>query len=457
MVFSSIRFLFFFLPLLFLCYYVAPKRYRNVVLLLFIFVFYYFSEKEYLLLLLVSCFLSYLFGMLLEKKKTKGLLFLGIFFHLGLLIYFKYMNFFLQNVTHLFGLSSVSFSVILPLGISFFTFQNISYLVDVYRGNISREKSFFGYCTYISFFPQLVAGPIVRYQDISHDLSFRRESIASISEGIQRFVFGLAKKVLIADALFLVYEPLFSSPSFFGLWICAILILFQIYYDFSGYSDMAIGLGKMFGFSFPENFDYPLVSASITEFWRKWHMTLSSFFRDYVYIPLGGNRVSKCRHIFNLFVVWLLTGLWHGASWNFILWGIYFFVFLTLEKYVLKRFLHEGIFSHFYTFVVVLISFVIFQYTDFETLFVVLKGMMGIGVNLWNSEFFSFCSNHMILFMIACFGISPFLKKMIQKLQKGRMGKVMEWASVLVVMILFLISVSSIISSSFHPFIYFRF
>lgn len=457
MVFSSISFLFFFLPLLFLIYYLVPKKGRNYVLLLFSLLFYYWSEKQYLVLLLFSCLVSYLIGCFLGKKKKKSIFVLGILIHVGLLFYFKYSNFFLDNVTNLFGLPDISFSVILPLGISFFTFQNISYLVDVYQGSVLTERNFFTYCTYVTLFPQLVAGPIVRYQDVLEDLKNRKESVSFFSQGIQRFILGLSKKVLIADSLFVVYEELITSPSVLGLWICAIVVLFQIYYDFSGYSDMAIGLGKMFGFHFPENFDYPLFSASITEFWRKWHMTLSRFFRDYVYIPLGGNRVSKVRHIFNLFVVWALTGFWHGASWNFIFWGLYFFVFLILEKYIFHKFLHGGFFSYCYTFVIVVLSFVLFQYTDFSKLFTVLKGMIGIGVPISNVEFLYFLQNYLILFVLAFIGIFPFFRNYIQTLKKGKMKSVVEWTLMIASLIFFGLSVSSIISSSFHPFIYFRF
>jgi len=331
MVFSSISFLFFFLPLLFLCYFLVPRKGRNYVLLIFSFLFYYFGEKEYVLLLLFSCLANYICGLLIGRNHQKRYLVIGLLINIGLLFYYKYTNFFLGTFSNLFHLSITTLKIILPLGISFFTFQNISYLIDVYRKEVNSQKNFFIYCTYIALFPQLVAGPIVRYKDVCEQLDNRKESISLFSEGVRRFVMGLGKKVLIADTFYRVYTTgIATDMTFLSYWLVALSFTFQIYYDFSGYSDMAIGLGKMFGFDFKENFNYPLIASSITDFWRRWHMSLSSFFRDYIYIPLGGNRVSKFKHIRNIFIVWFLTGMWHGASWNFIFWGIYFFVFLIL-------------------------------------------------------------------------------------------------------------------------------
>lgn len=320
MIFSSISFLFFFLPLLFVIYFLMPRKGRNYVLLFFSLFFYFMGEKYYVFLLLFSCLVNFICGLLIQRKNSKIFLVLGLLFNIGLLFYFKYTNFFISNLRSIFNININLLHIILPLGISFFTFQNISYLVDVYRKDVIPQKNFFLYATYITFFPQLVAGPIVRYKDLCDEMEKRKESLELFGSGVIRFIIGLGKKVLIADSLYELYSSLLSSSlSWLSYLVIAICFTLQIYYDFSGYSDMAIGLGKMFGFNFKENFNYPLISKSITDFWRRWHMSLSSFFKDYVYIPLGGNKVGAKRHIFNIFIVWLLTGFWHGADWNFII------------------------------------------------------------------------------------------------------------------------------------------
>lgn len=457
MVFSSIHFLFFFLPFLLFIYFLVCKfsKLGNYVLLIFSFLFYYFGEKNYIFLLLFSCFLNYILGIMIDKNRKKYLLIIGIFFNLLLLFYYKYMNFFLSNVGYFFNLNTVSLKVILPLGISFFTFQNLSYLVDVYLNDVSSQKNFFTYCTYIFLFPQLVAGPIIRYKDINYQLENRDNSISSFSDGVTRFILGLGKKVLIADSLYYSYTSIlkFSSMSVLLYWIVAILFLLQIYYDFSGYSDMAIGLGRMFGFQFKENFDYPLISSSITEFWRRWHISLSSFFRDYVYIPLGGNRGSMLKTIRNILIVWFLTGLWHGASWNFIIWGLYFCLFLILEKFVLKSFFLNKFFGHIYTFLVLIIGFVIFSITDLYELSKFLLGMFGIGVSFYNQDTVYYILNNILLIVISFLGIGPFVKNFV----KGRLNKMMEMGSIVVLFFIFILCIANILSNSFHPFIYFRF
>lgn len=458
MVFSSISFLFFFLTLLFLSYFLVSKKYRNNVLLIFSLIFYYMGEKWYVFLLLLSCLVNYIIGLLLQKKRKKLYLIIGLVFNIGLLFYFKYTNFFLETFNNIFNFNLPMLKIILPLGISFFTFQNISYLIDVYRKSVLPEKSFLRYATYITLFPQLVAGPIVRYQDVALELETRQESFELFSVGVKRFVIGLAKKVLIADTIYHVYTNILGfNMSAFSYILVAICFTLQIYYDFSGYSDMAIGLGKMFGFNFKENFNYPLIASSITDFWRRWHISLSSFFKDYVYIPLGGNKCSKIKNIRNIFIVWALTGFWHGASWNFIMWGIYFFVFLILEKFILKKYLKKNFIAYIYTFIIVVISFVIFSITDLNELFSFLKGMMGIGVPLYNKEVLYLLRNNLVILVIAFLGISPFLKNKINSLKKGKLEKVIEGGKIIFILGIFILVVANIVSSSFNPFIYFRF
>ncbi len=458
MVFSSISFLFFFLPLLFLAYYLTPKKYRHYILLIFSLFFYYIGEKGYVLLLLSTCILNYILGLLITRKNKTLTLIIGLILNIGILFYYKYTNFFLNTFTSIFNINHEPLNIILPLGISFFTFQNISYLIDIYRKSVAPEKNIFKYATYITLFPQLVAGPIVRYKDIQEDLNNRQESLTLFSNGITRFIIGLGKKVLIADSIYTFYTTILKYPmSTLSYFLVAISFTLQIYYDFSGYSDMAIGLGKMFGFNFPENFNYPLISSSITEFWRRWHISLSSFFKDYVYIPLGGNRHGLIKTICNLLIVWLLTGLWHGASWNFLLWGLYFFIFLVIEKYFLKKYLKGGIFSHLYTFIVVIISFVIFSLPTIPEIYHFLKGLLGLGVPLFNKESLFYLKNNLILLIIVILGLSPILKNKITNLKKGKLEKVIETGEVIYLFIVLTLVISSIISSSFNPFIYFRF
>ncbi len=458
MIFSSISFLFFFLPLLLLIYYLLPRKFRNIVLLIFSLIFYYFGEKWYVILLIASCLINFLIGIALEKNEKKIYLILGLIINLGLLIYFKYTNFFLSSFSNLFNLNINSLKIVLPLGISFFTFQNISYLIDVYRKDVESSKNFLNYATYIALFPQLVAGPIVRYKDVTEEIKKRKESLSLFSEGIRRFTIGLGKKVLIADTIYNLYTRILTSElSVLTYWLVGIFFTLQIYFDFSGYSDMAIGLGKIFGFNFKENFDHPLVSPSVTTFWRRWHMSLSSFFRDYIYIPLGGNRVSKIKHIRNIFIVWLLTGLWHGASWNFVAWGLYFFVFLILEKFFLSKYLKGGIFSYIYTFIIVIISFVIFSITDFNEIITFLKGMIGFNAPIINMESIYYLKISLVTLLISLIGMSKLLPNLVEKMKKGIPSKIMDLLEIAYISIIFVTSIATILSSTFTPFIYFRF
>jgi len=358
MVFSSLPFLYIFLPLVLLVYYVAPKRHRNMVLLLFSLGFYFFGEQLYTMLLLISSVSDFIFSLLIEKnrdkpKRAKALMIAAVAVSLAMLGFFKYIDFFIGTFNGIAGTAIPLTGVALPIGISFFTFQTMSYTIDVYRGNVRAQANFTTFATFVCLFPQLVAGPIVRYSEIEVELDGRKERVSDIASGIRRFCIGLAKKVLIADTLGYLTEIFrgSSESSVLFYWLYALAFTGQLYFDFSGYSDMAIGLGRMFGFKFPENFNYPYVSRSITEFWRRWHMTLGRWFRDYVYIPMGGNKVSKFKWVINIAVVWALTGFWHGADWNFILWGIMMAVFLLAEKFFLSKWLERAWrpISHIYT------------------------------------------------------------------------------------------------------------
>ena len=330
MVFTSISFIYYFLPLLLICYFVVPKKFRNIILLMFSVLFYFYGEPKYMLLMLIEVFISYVIGLLIDKYKSKNILIIGIFIHVLLFGIFKYFNFVIINVNNLFHSNLNLLNVILPIGISFYTFQIISYEIDVYNKKVNVQSNILKYFLYVFLFPQLIAGPIVRYQDVNNEIDNRNVTFEMFARGVRRFIIGLSKKVIIANnlgELCNIYLNL-GDKSILFTWIFAISYMLQIYFDFSGYSDIAIGLGKMLGFNFPENFNYPYMAKSITDFWRRWHMTLSSWFRDYVYIPLGGNKKGVLKQIRNILIVWSLTGLWHGASWNFIVWGLYFGILL---------------------------------------------------------------------------------------------------------------------------------
>ena len=330
MVFTSISFIYYFLPLLLICYFVVPKKFRNIILLMFSVLFYFYGEPKYILLMLIEVLISYVVGLLIDKYKSKNILIIGIFIHVLLFGIFKYFNFVIINVNNLFHSNLNLLNVVLPIGISFYTFQIISYEIDVYNKKVNVQSNILKYFLYVFLFPQLIAGPIVRYQDVNNEIDNRNVTFEMFARGVRRFIIGLSQKVIIANnlgELCNIYLNL-GDKSVLFTWIFAISYMLQIYFDFSGYTDIAIGLGKMLGFNFPENFNYPYMAKSITDFWRRWHMTLSSWFRDYVYIPLGGNKKGVLKQIRNILIVWLLTGLWHGASWNFIVWGLYFGILL---------------------------------------------------------------------------------------------------------------------------------
>lgn len=452
MVFSSLIFLFCFFPLFLICYFGAKKRKtRNIVLLIFSLLFYGYGEPIYILLMIFSIIVNYYLALFMDKYKYKKSFLVGsLLFNLGLLFFFKYTNFFIDNINNVFNFNISFLRISLPIGISFYTFQILTYVIDVYKKKVDVQKSLINLGCYISAFPQLIAGPIVRYSTVNEELNNREENIKDFSYGIKRFIIGLFKKCVIANEMAYVADTLFQSSipelGFLGVLVGGISFTLQIYFDFSGYSDMAIGLGRMLGFHYLENFNYPYIAKSITDFWHRWHISLSAFFRDYVYIPMGGNRCSKLRHIFNLFVVWALTGLWHGSSWNFVLWGLYYFVFLVLEKYVFNVNKLPNIISHIYVMVIVTVGFIIFYFTDTNMLKDALISLIGLN-GLGNIKLFShlqiFKVRTIIIFILGVLACTPLFKKFLEK----------NW----VLILLFIISIIFIVASSYNPFIYFRF
>lgn len=460
MVFSSIPFLFIFLPICLLLYYLVPWKLKNPVLLVFSLIFYAWGEPVYIVLMIVETLSDYIIGRLMPKAKhKKACLVWSIVFDLLILGFFKYANFAIGIVNSIFPCEIEPLSLALPIGISFYTFQSLSYVIDLYRGEIESEKNYLNYLTYVSMFPQLVAGPIVRYQTVAAALSKRELSFDRFARGMMRFVAGLAKKVLIANQIGSLWEMILAQGalerSVLSAWLGAIAFTFQIYYDFSGYSDMAIGMGTMLGFDFDENFDHPLVSSSITDFWRRWHKSLSSWFRSYVYIPLGGNRKGKLLQIRNLLIVWMLTGLWHGASWNFVFWGLYYAILLIIEKFVLMKWIEKWpkVLRVLYSFVIVAIGFVIFAIDDLSVLTTYLGSMFAAPVWM-NTEFLwqlqSFGA--MLVICVLCMGVIPVTVQ--NKLAGSGLWK---WIKPVTVVALLLLSIASIVNNSYNPFLYFRF
>ncbi len=463
MVFSSITFLFYFLPIVLGVYYIVPKKIKNIVLLVASFVFYFFGEPKYVLLMLFSILTTYIFGILIDKyrKTEKSKIFLAIAcaISIGLLVYFKYANFLIENI-NLWLKNKVDFiNVALPIGISFYTFQMLSYLVDVYKGNAKVQKSLLKLAMYVSLFPQLIAGPIVRYTTIQDQLENRTHTIEKFALGVRRFIIGLSKKVLIANVLGELVSTFLSSNemSILYYWLYAISAMLQIYFDFSGYSDMAIGLGKMFGFEFLENFNYPYIATSITDFWRRWHISLSSWFRDYVYIPLGGNRTTKVKWLRNIMIVWLLTGLWHGAAWNFVIWGLYFGILLIVEKIFLGKYLEKipKIFSHLYVLIIVMVSFIIFNGDNTSMILQNIGGLVGIkGVPFILPESIYYLKSYFIIIIIGIIGATPILKNIATSKKLEKIVNVLEPVFLLCLLV---ICTSYIVDGSFNPFLYFRF
>lgn len=446
MIFSSVSFLFYFLPIVIILYFLLPKKYRNLILFISSLFFYFVGEKQYTLILLFSCVFNYFYAKRIKDKKT---LWFGVIVNLSLLIYFKYTNFIVDDVLGL----NLGLRIVLPIGISFFTFQAISYLIDVYRGDVEASKSFINFGTYLTFFPQLIAGPIVRYETVNGELIDRKENVDDASRGITRFCVGLFKKVVIADTLGSIVKllkaiKLRSSLSYFLEMISATM---QLYYDFSAYSDMAIGMALIFGFHFLENFNYPLIATSVKDFWRRWHISLSSFLKDYIYIPLGGSRCSNSRYIFNLFVVWFLTGFWHGADYNFILWGLYFGLVLIIEKFVFKGFFdRHKVLGFIYTFLIVNISFVIFNHSNILDVKNFMAGLFNFKY-LVDKDTLFYLKNYVVFFIVCIIGITPLCKNIYSRLKNK------DLINIVLMVLLLLVSTAYIIDATFMPFLYFRF
>ncbi len=469
MLFSAVTFLYFYLPIMVLIYFIAPKFLKNTVLLLGSLFFYGWGEPKYILLMALSIIQGYVIGLLIDKSKTdkketlsKFYITLSLVFSLGTLGYFKYADFFIENFNRLTGLSIGLLKIALPIGISFYTFQILSYTIDVYRRNVEVQKNIIDFGAYVAMFPQLIAGPIVRYSDIAVQLKNRTHSISKSAEGARRFIIGLSKKVLIANIVGELAEAYRTADekSLLFVWLYAISYTLHIYFDFSGYSDMAIGLGKFFGFDFPENFNYPYISKSVTEFWRRWHMSLGTWFRDYLYIPLGGNRVSKLRWMVNILVVWLATGFWHGASWNFVVWGLFFAMLLMIEKNCLLRYIEKiKIFNHVYVMLLVIISFVIFDSLTMKRAVEVIGEMFGANnLPLTTTQSLYLLRSYAVIMVIGIFGATPLLKTIVNKLRKTNVGVIAtDIAEPFVLVSLLAVVTAFLIDGSFNPFLYFRF
>ena len=463
MIFASITFLYYFLPIFLIVYFCSPKKFKNIILLLFSLLFYFYGEPKYILLMIIQVLFAYFMTLIFDKNKSKSLFIFSISFHLFLLCIFKYFNFLIGNINAILN-SNISFiDIALPIGISFYTFQIISYEIDVYKGSVPVEKNLLNFATYVFLFPQLIAGPIVRYSDVKEELSNRKHSFDGFGEGVNRFIIGLSKKVIIANNIGELINILTSTSetSILLYWILVICYMLQIYFDFSGYSDIAIGLGKMIGFKFPENFNYPYVATSITDFWRRWHITLSTWFKDYVYIPLGGNRTGTGKTIRNILIVWILTGLWHGASWNFVVWGLYFGIILIIEKFLLKKYLDKLplFLKKVYTLFIVMISFVIFSSSSMKDAFIVIKGLFDFkNLAISNSFILYYLKGYFLILVLAVIGSTPLLKNVVSKLKKNKiLSYVINVLEIVFVLVILLIVTSMLIDNSYNPFLYFRF
>ncbi|MGN1206152.1 MAG: MBOAT family O-acyltransferase [Eubacterium sp.] len=471
MVFSSLLFLFRFLPIVLLAYYIAPRKCRNLVLFLSSLVFYAWGEPIYVVLILFSTCIDYIAGRTVqyfkEKKKRSGakaMVVCSAIINLALLGFFKYAEFFLGIVHQVTGLAVPELHLSLPIGISFYTFQTMSYTIDVYRGDAKIQKNFISFGAYVALFPQLIAGPIVRFKDVAEQLDQRKENITQFSRGIFRFVIGLGKKVLIANQVGILWSQIAAMQveelTTATAWLGALAFTLQIYFDFSGYSDMAIGLGAMFGFTFLENFNYPYESKSITEFWRRWHISLGTWFREYVYIPLGGNRRGVGCQILNLAIVWFLTGLWHGAYYNFVLWGVYYGILLILEKIVLKKVLDKlpAAFGHIYTMLFVIVGWSIFSWQDMADGVGYMRTMFfQSGSGLADQQTMYLLLSHAALIIIGIVGSLSFVKRFLIRVAFPEDTVRREIAAIVLIMVLFVACVALLVNSSYNPFLYFRF
>ena len=468
MVFSSIIFMFTFLPLSLLLYYIMPRKFKNLMLLMISLVFYAWGEPVYVLLMIFTIIFDYIMALIIDrnredKVKSKVIFIATVGVNLLILGFFKYYGFLIDNINLLFNLNLQYTNLALPIGISFYTFQTLSYVVDVYLHKVKVQRSLISFALYVTMFPQLVAGPIVKYSDIDYQLTNRKESINKFGQGVDRFIIGLGKKVLLANNIGIIWTTIqgmnIDSISVLTSWIGIIAYTFQIYFDFSGYSDMAIGLGKMFGFEFIENFNYPYISTSISEFWRRWHISLGTWFREYVYIPLGGNRVSTLKHIRNLFVVWLLTGLWHGASWNFVVWGLYYGFILFMEKIILHKVLSKTpkFIKHIYTMLLVMIGWVLFGSMNLTSALEYLKVMFGLSGNALvdNSAIYYLYTNIKLLIILALCS-TPIISIIFRQIiKKGKSVGILFAVSINIIIIL--ISIAYLVNETYNPFLYFRF
>lgn len=459
MVFSSILFIFRFLPLSLALYYITPNRFKNFILFILSLSFYFWGEAKYFVVIIASIVVDYTIGILIEKYRinklrTKVFLGISIFFNLGILVFFKYSNFFIDNINYIFSSDISNLNLSLPLGISFYTFQTMSYSIDVYRQKIKAERNIINFAAFVVLFPQLIAGPIVKYKDIKDELKVKNLSFSKIEKGIRLFILGLSRKVLIANNVGLLWEDIksigYENISTSLAWLGILAFTIQIYFDFSGYSLMARALGAMFGFTFPKNFDYPFISRSVSEFWRRWHKTLGDFFKEYVYIPMGGDRKGVLRLFLNLFIVWFLTGFWHGASYNFILWGLYFFILISIEKIVLNKLLDRNkLLSHIYLIIAILISFVFFGISDFKMIKIYLFKLFYIQGGVSSIYYLS---NYFMIIVISILFSTPYVNNIYNKYIKNK-----SYLDIFILMILFIVSIAYLVDLSYNPFLYFRF
>lgn len=481
MVFSSILFLCVFMPAVFIIYYICPGRLRNIFLLIASLIFYAWGEPKFIFIMIFSTVFDYINGLLIEYFKNhnkqpmqKMVLVFSVIGNIAILCFFKYTDFIIKSLNGLWGTHLRLLGIALPIGISFYTFQTMSYTIDVYRGRVSAQHNFFDFAMYVCMFPQLIAGPIVRYEYVEDQIKERKITSENVTLGLQRFIIGLGKKVILANQIGNLWDKIYamdsSRLSVLTAWLGAAAYTFQIYFDFSGYSDMAIGMGQMLGFKFPENFNYPYMSKSITEFWRRWHITLGQWFREYVYIPLGGNRKGLEVQIVNLFIVWSLTGLWHGAGWNFLIWGLYYFVILLMEKLFLHKILEKlpGIFSHIYAIFIIVIGWVIFACDNFQKLVIYIKALFGIGVSGMNNADLYLCYTHVILLIILVVASTNLPVKLISLIKKKLMIKLKVlngvvcknigfWCCALYYFFILALSIALIVGETYNPFLYFRF
>lgn len=463
MIFSSIPFLFFFFPIFLILYYIVPFKLKNIMLLIFSLIFYAWGEPIYIILMIFSSVVDYTNGRMIDKyqnNKTKKKLFMmfSVIINILLLGFFKYSDFLIENVNTIFSSNIPLLNLSLPIGISFYTFQTMSYSIDVYMGNVKAEKNFLNFMTYVSMFPQLIAGPIVRYKTVQEELHKREISFEKFTDGLIRFLQGLFKKVLIANQVGYLWSIIsndISDISTLTAWLGILAFGLQIYFDFSGYSDMAIGMGKMLGFSYPENFNYPYISKSITEFWRRWHISLSTWFKDYVYIPLGGSHCNKLKNIRNILIVWMLTGIWHGAAWNFLIWGLYFGILLIFEKFVLKKVLDKlpSMIKHIYALFFIILGWLIFAFDDIVLLKEYAIKMFSNSIFI-DDSFWFYITNYFVIFTIAIILSMPIYPYLKEKMKIRTLKSIIIF---IIYIVLFIITISLLISDTYNPFLYFRF